>query len=76
MPTVLRVRGFKFFFFSHEGNEPVHIHVRKGDGAAKFWLDPVSLEYADGFKKQELRAIVRILERHERELIRAWNEFE
>ncbi len=76
MPTVLRVRGFKFFFFSHEGNEPVHIHVRKGDGAAKFWLDPVNLEYADGFKKQELRAIARILERHERELIRAWNEIE
>jgi hypothetical protein len=76
MPTVLRIRGFKFFFFSHEGNEPVHIHVNKGDGAAKFWLGPVKLVYNDGFKKQELRDIIKILERHEAELIRAWNEIE
>jgi hypothetical protein len=27
VPVVLRVGGFKFFFFSDEGNEPVHIHV-------------------------------------------------
>ena len=76
MPTVLRIRGFKVFFFSEEGNEPVHVHVRKGDGVAKFWLDPVKLEYNDGFKKQELRAIIAILEEHETELIQAWNEIE
>ncbi len=76
MPTVLLIRGFKFFFFSQEGNEPAHIHVNKGGGAAKFWLNPVKLEYNDGFKKQELRAIIEILERHEAELIRAWNEIE
>jgi Domain of unknown function (DUF4160) len=76
MPTVLRIRGFKFFFFSQEGNEPPHIHVNKGDGSAKFWLNPVKLAYNDGFKKQEVRAIVKILERHENELIRAWNEIE
>jgi len=76
MPTVLRIRGFKFFFFSQEGNEPAHIHVSKGDGAAKFWLNPVKLEYNDGFKKQELRAVIEIMERHEAELIRAWNEIE
>ncbi len=76
MPTVLRVRGFKFFFFSHEGNEPAHIHVKKGDGAAKFWLNPMKLAYNDSFKKQELRAIILILEQHETQLIRAWNEIE
>ena len=27
MPSVLRVSGFRFFFFSNEGNEPPHIHV-------------------------------------------------
>jgi hypothetical protein len=76
MPTVLRIRGFKFFFFSQEGNEPVHIHVKKGDGAAKFWLEPVKLAHNDGFKKPELHDILKILERHEAELIRAWNEIE
>ena len=76
MPTVLRIHGFKFFFFSHEGNEPVHVHVRKGDGVAKFWLEPVRLADNEGFKKQELRAILKILEAHERDLIRAWNEID
>jgi hypothetical protein len=74
MPTVLRVRGFRFFFFSEEGNEPPHVHVRKGDGVGKFWLGPISLAFSDGFKPKELADIVAILEKHERELIRKWNE--
>jgi hypothetical protein len=76
MPTVLRVRGFKFYFFSEEGLEPPHIHVRKGGGVAKFWLAPVQLAHAEGFKQQELRALVKIVEAHEIELIHAWHETE
>jgi Domain of unknown function (DUF4160) len=76
MRTILRIKGFKFFFFSHEGNEPAHVHVRKGDGVAKFWLGPVKLQYNDGFKNNELTAIVVILEEHEEELMRKWNEIE
>lgn len=40
MPTVLRLGRFRFFFFSNEGNEPPHIHVRAGEDEAKFWLEP------------------------------------
>ncbi len=76
MPTVLRIRGFKFFFFSQEGNEPPHVHVAKGDGEAKIWLNPVKLAYNEGFKKQELSAIIVMVERHEAELLRAWNKIE
>ncbi len=36
MPTVLRVKGFRFFFYSNEGMEPLHTHVAKGGGAAKY----------------------------------------
>ncbi len=36
MPTVLRVDGFRFFFYSNEGNEPAHIHVQKAEKYAKF----------------------------------------
>jgi len=36
MPTVLRVSGFRFFFYSLEGSEPPHIHVERGDSVAKF----------------------------------------
>ncbi|MCP4109321.1 MAG: DUF4160 domain-containing protein [Desulfobacteraceae bacterium] len=32
--------GYRFFFYSNEGNplEPLHIHVRKGEAVAKFWI--------------------------------------
>jgi len=26
VPTILKIRGYRFFFFSREGNEPEHIH--------------------------------------------------
>lgn len=43
MPTVLRVAGYRFFFFSNERREPAHIHVERAEAYAKFWLTPVSL---------------------------------
>ena len=43
MPTVLRVGRYRFHFFSNEGREPLHIHVKAGEDEAKFWLDPIQL---------------------------------
>ena len=40
MPTVLREEGYRFYFYSHEPNEPPHVHVDKGGSTAKFWLEP------------------------------------
>ena len=37
MPALLRVRGYRFFFFSMEGREPPHIHVAHAGRYAKFW---------------------------------------
>jgi len=38
MPTILRDDGYRFFFYSDEGNppEPPHTHVRQGGDEAKF----------------------------------------
>ena len=38
MPVVLRIRGFKFYFYANEGDEPPHIHVDKGGATAKLGL--------------------------------------
>jgi hypothetical protein len=54
MPEVFREEGFVFFFYANEGNEPMHIHVRKAGGFAKFWLLPVELDYSKGFKSADL----------------------
>jgi hypothetical protein len=54
MPTIVRLRGIRFFFYSLENGEPPHVHVESGDKAAKFWLDPVELARSNGFRPQEL----------------------
>ena len=76
MPTVLRVKGYRVFFFSEEGNEPVHVHVRKAGALAKFWLNPVKLAHNEGFKRHEVQRIIRLLEQHEKELVKTWNELD
>ncbi len=32
MPTVLRVGGYRFHFYSNEGTEPSHVHIRHSEG--------------------------------------------
>lgn len=74
MPTVLRVEGFRFFFFSNEGDEPPHIHVEAGDAYAKFWLDPVELAYSVAMKTGELRRARILAETHEHTFRKRWRE--
>ena len=75
MPTVLRIDSFRFHFYSDEGREPAHIHVRTPDGECKFWLDPVLLASNRGLRPNTLRDIERLVFAH-RELLREkYNEF-
>ena len=57
MPTVLRIGGFRFHFYSDEKNEPPHIHVATADGACKFWLMPVKLAKSKNVKPHITREI-------------------
>jgi len=75
MPTILRVGRFRLFFFSNEGQESAHIHVKAGDDEAKFWLDPVQLAANYGFNGPSLRQVQRLVEEHRDELLEAWNEY-
>lgn len=74
MPAVLRVKGYRFFFFSLEGNEPPHIHVEQAERFAKFWLNPVSLAKSRGFRSGELSEIQKIIEEHREMMLERWNE--
>ncbi len=69
MPTVLRIRSYRFFFVSLDRSEPPHIHVRRENMVAKFWLEPVALERARGFSRVELNAI------SNQQFMRSWYEF-
>jgi len=39
MPTILVILGWRLFFYANEGNEPIHVHCRKGDMECKYWLN-------------------------------------
>ncbi len=77
MPVVFIAQGFKFFFFSNEGDprEPLHIHVRKEQNLAKFWIAPeVRLADSYGFSAVELNKIRKIIDNKKAEIEDAWNE--
>ena len=76
MPTVLRVSGFRFHFYSDEGNEPPHIHVDAGDGECKFWLSPVALANSRGMKAVEIRKVERLVYEHQSFLWEHYRDFQ
>lgn len=75
MPTVLRMKGYRFFFYSNEGNEPPHIHVEKGDAAAKYWLIPVSEVYSFDFNQREKKELKTIILDNQVFLKEKWDEY-
>ncbi|MFY7666568.1 DUF4160 domain-containing protein [Flavobacterium sp.] len=75
MPTVFYSNGFRFFFYSNENDEPVHVHVEKGDGYGKIWLDPIESDYFNGFNAQEQRLIKKIVSENADLLKRKWYEY-
>jgi len=75
MPTVLFINGYRFFFYSNENNEPVHIHIEKADATAKVWLEPLEAEYFIEFSAREQREIMKIINQHAADFIKKWNEY-
>ena len=75
MPTILRIGAFRFHFYSDEGNEPPHIHVRSGDSECKFWLETVALASNKGIAPHDLRVIERLVYDNQKLLRGKYNEF-
>lgn len=74
MPTVLRIGGYRFFFFSLENQEPRHIHVEQAERYAKLWLDPIVVARSSGFRSNELSEIIRIVRANRTMFEDRWNE--
>ena len=75
---VFRDTGFRFFFYSNEGNprEPLHVHVRAGGHEAKLWLEPqarVGISY--GFDAGTLRELVEVAQTNREMIERAWHDY-
>lgn len=77
MPIVFRYKGYRFFFYSNEGDprEALHIHARKGSAVAKFWLEPeLGVAESYGMSAPELRELLGVAVKNKEHIRRYWNE--
>ena len=75
MPTILRIDGYRFFFYANESGEPRHIHVQRERMLAKFWLSTVSVAGSSRFSAQEINKLLGLVEANQQLFVEAWNEF-
>ena len=62
MPTVIRSGPYRLFFYAGDREEPPHVHVERDDKIAKFWLEPVRLQYSGGFNRMEISKIQKTIQ--------------
>jgi hypothetical protein len=74
MPVVLRIKGYRFWFYEADLAEPPHIHVGKGVKEAKYWVAPIALARSGRFRQQELHEIERILHAYQGDILAAWRK--
>ncbi len=41
MPTIFRERGYRFYFYEADLDEPIQVHVVKSGKPAKIWVQPI-----------------------------------
>ncbi|MEI8046931.1 MAG: DUF4160 domain-containing protein [Bacteroidota bacterium] len=74
MPEIFRELGFVFFFYANEGAEPIHVHVRKAGGFAKYWIDPIELDFSQGMKVNDLKIAEQLITSHLEIINNMWHE--
>ncbi len=75
MPTILRLDGCRYYFYSHEPNEPPHVHIDKAGSTMKVWLETPAVAKSRGFRAKERDAILAVVEEHRDRMLEAWHEY-
>ena len=75
MPTVLRIGGFRFHFYSHEPGEPPHIHIEYGSAECKIWLEPIAVARNRGFTARDLNRALTLVRENRILLTEAWHGY-
>lgn len=75
MPTVLRVAGFSFRFYSRE-HLPAHVHCYNGDGFAVVDIATATMSAKHGsIRDKDIRRAEALVAEHRDLLQAAWDEF-
>ena len=75
MPTVLRIGGFRFHFYSHEPGEPPHIHIDLAGADSKIWLEPVAVARSRGMAARDLAKALTLVRENRILLLEAWHGY-
>ncbi|SMH52721.1 DUF4160 domain-containing protein [Azospirillum agricola] len=75
MPTIHRQDGFRFYFYSHEPNEPAHVHGDRSGASVKVWLTSVSVAHDMGHSAKDLAELLRIVREHRVRFLEEWHGF-
>lgn len=80
MPTILEILGWRFFFYSNENDEPIHVHVRKAEMECKYWINVKDFDireaYSFGLKVKDKRIVRKIIFDHFDYIVDKWDEFQ
>ena len=74
MPVILRIKGYRFWFYEADLDEPPHVHVGKEGKEAKYWVYPIALARKGRFREHELNEIERILATYGDDILEVWRE--
>jgi hypothetical protein len=72
-PVVLRSGQYTVVIYTKD-HPPAHVHVRSAEKEARITLDPVEVMDNYGFKPSEIRAILKLIQSHQEELLAKWRE--
>jgi len=80
LPTILLIRGWRFFFYANETNEPIHIHCRKAEKECKYWLDRQNFDVKEAFAYRmtgrDKREVKRIIFEYFEYIESEWDKFQ
>ena len=79
LPTWGDLFGYRIFFWSHEENEPVHVHVCKGapsPNATKIWIpadgNPVVAHNHSNIPAKDLNRLLKGISANKESIVFAW----
>ena len=75
MPTLLRWKGYRFFFYSADHWEPPHVHIAKDGREAKIWLHDLTVAVNMGYASHELGEIMRKTREERDTFLEEWNDY-
>lgn len=74
MPSLFTVNGFRFYFYSPDCSEPIHVHVDRGEKKAKIWIRPLEVAWNRGYNTRELKEILGIARTYQATIVEKWHD--